>query len=277
MMKLSAAASFFDRCVCTDAYGTDTFLGQLDVFDDVKKDSLGASRRVLSAAATVTTPARRTITLAGSTWLMSAPYYDQFNGETIRQKFSIQECDGLASIRTAAEALAGAGGTSAYTGMTLIKTGRVEENSTLLNRFDFFFAPGEVVAEKQIIGLGLHKYLVRSVASMPTDFVKATADQLEEPSVQAASFITRTYQPVSDTYTTSSTSCNIMTMRWSLDFAYESAASVKFSDGDVYGLVRKVDVAAARAGDTITIASEGWHILSVSDEGACWGLHLRRA
>lgn len=278
-MKLSRAASRFDRTICFDAYDdhADTFLAQLDVFDDSKKDSLGTSRRILSTAPDVVIPARRAVTFGSFTWLLSAPYPDEFLGAPIRHKYSAQQADGLASVAAFDLVLAGNPGLRAYTAKTLVKTGREEDNARLTNRFDFFFSPGEPINVKDIITLAGRRYIVRIIADMPTDFMKVTVDEVSEPALEAAVYSSKVYQPLTDTYVTSPTMCNMLHLRWELAFEYPTQASVSYEDGDAYGVIRRIDVAAPAAGATVALPDGIWKVLSVQTEGACWGLHLRRA
>ena len=103
-MRLADAASFFDNQICVDAFNPDiTFYGQLDLFDDNKRDGTTTVRRILSVADGVVLPASGAIALANSVYMLGNSHEDVFQNEVIRRGYSIEQSDGPASIKTFAQ------------------------------------------------------------------------------------------------------------------------------------------------------------------------------
>ena len=64
-MKLNKVASYFDTVVAADQYHLPTRIkGQLDLFDESKRDGVTVLRRTFSCASGTRIPTRRTLTFA---------------------------------------------------------------------------------------------------------------------------------------------------------------------------------------------------------------------
>jgi hypothetical protein len=277
-VKLSKAASHFDKTVCADTAnpGT-TFLAQLDVFDDSKRDGPTVARRILSVDPAVSMPAGRVLTIAGEQWLVGTHQADQFRGATIRDKYILHRALGAATVRTAAEAIASTGGTSTYAGRLWVKDIREQEASSSLTSFLNVFLPSPVAAAVgAIIGLSGKLHLVRNSYLSAAGFTVAEVDELAS-AVVAGTYTPRTYTAATDTEAAGTpVPLNLLPTRFFDDYAYATAASEKFEPGDVRALIRKVDVAAPKAKDILAYGGVTWRVFSVADEGTSWGLHLRK-
>jgi hypothetical protein len=279
-MRLSTAASFFDKTVCADAFApATTFLGQLDVFDDSKRDGATVLRRVLSTDPSIALPARRVLLIDGVYWIVGQNQDDHFNGAAIRRKYVIQRADGSVQIQTVAEAIAGAGGTATYGAKLWVKDLKeIEVSSKLTAYFNIYLPAPEAPTAGQIITLAGVLYMVRGVFKSAAGFLAAEVSELEAGAVAAATYSSAgAYDPSSDSYTPVDTPVTVLNMRWQDDYTYTGEASPKYAEGDRKAYVRTSEIAAAKAGDRVTIGGVVWTVLSVETEGACWGLHLRRA
>jgi len=283
-VRFSAAASFFDKVVCTDAYTpTDpTFKAQLDLFDDSKRDGATVVRRVLSVSASVTIPARRAVAAVGETWIVAGHGHpDAFRGETVRVKYVVQQADGLASVQTA-EQLLSTGGTSAYVGRVWTKDLKeLEVSSKMYGFFTLFLAPTETVSPGQFLTLGGRIYVVRNVYMSAAGLLAAESEELGTDALQAGvSYYARGagYSPVTDDVTESAAVVlNLVRMRYQVDYAYPTESAPKYLEGDLRALIRKAAVATARADDQVALSEGRWRVVAAEDEHPCWGLHLRRA
>lgn len=277
-MRLVTAAGFFDRVVCTDVFAPDvSFKAQLDLFDDVKKDNLAAGRRVISTTAEVTIPPRRTISMLGSIWLVSRSQPDAYGNAIIRKKYAVQRSEGLAHVRSFDQAMTYSGGYETYTAKTYIKDSAPADSSRSTNRYEFYFNNADVILPQQIIQLNGKNYLIRNVASSATEFQLATADELLEPAIETGQYISRTYHPETDSHSEVLKTVPILRIKWELEFNYLTQASEKYANGDVHGLVLKTDLPIVTPASKIKLSDGDWIVQAVTNEGACWGLHLRHA
>jgi hypothetical protein len=276
-MKLKAAAKRFDKLPCADAYSSAAlFKGQFNLYDDSVRDGMTVERRVLSVDPSITIPARRAIRADGFNWLIGDCSPDYYNAEAIRHKYPVHLAEGLATLKTIANVLAGAAGTTAYTGTFFNKGSKeIEVSSGVFDVLTAYFAKGEPVAERTMISLGGRWLLVRDIYNVSSGFLAAVVDELPEPVVESATFATRTYNPISDAYTQSTTAVTVVRVRWQSTFEYLSKASETYERGDVQCMIPKT--VTPKIEDKVTLSDGTWRVVSVLDESTHWSAHLRRA
>lgn len=278
-MRLKDAARYFDKLVCTDAYTPSvTFKGQLDVFDDSKRDGATVLRRILSTSPAVTLPVRLTIVAAGDTWMIGAGHADSFNGEDIRKKYIIHRADGAATIKTVAQALS-AGGTASYASRLWIKDLKeVDVSSSLFSMLNVYFAANEDVVVGNVILLAGRLHLVRNVYTGAAGLLIAESDELPANAVSSMIYTPRggAYNPTTDMTTASlSITTSLLRTRFQDDYAYPNEAAPKYVKGDIRGSVLKSAVATPKVDDYATLTDGDWRVVSIEDETLTWGLHLR--
>lgn len=276
-MKLSSAAKHFDRLVCADAYApSTTFLGQFNLFDDSTRDGLTVARRILSTAPSVTMPARRTILAGGRVWMVGDQIPDYFGNAEIRNKYPVQESDGLATLKTIAQVLAGSTGSTAHTSLIWVKgTKEVEVSSGIYDVMNAYFTAAESVPERTLININSRWYLVRTIFTTSAGFQSAVVDELPEPVLEVATFSGRTYNPITDTYSKLDVSVTVLRVRWQSAFEYLTIASEKYERGDMQVMAPKTTTPKVQ--DLIVMSDGKWQVLSIIDEGTYWSLHVRRA
>jgi hypothetical protein len=280
-MRLSTAARYFDKTVFQDAFVPGTqFYGQLDVFDDSKRDGATVMRRVLSVASGVAIPARRVVTAFGENWIVGTDQSDQFQGAILRTKYVVQRAHGAATLRTVAQALS-AGGTATYGSKLWVKDVKELEVSSKLEGFFNLYLPSyETVAIGNLIQLSGRQHLVRNYLLSAAGFLEAEVSELALDALTVGSYKAMSFAPATDDRTVSSTTAlNVLRLRFQDLYTYREQAQDKFQEGDLKALIRKADVATAKVNDLLSVGGEDWEILSVSDEDGslCWGLHLRHA
>lgn len=107
MLKLSAAASYFDRTPVVDAYtGAVICYGQVDPYDESKRDAGAAYRRVLSVAPGQVLPAHGAVSVLGMTWLVGRRERDGLQ-ELHRDKYVLQPVDTQFNVATLTGYLSG--------------------------------------------------------------------------------------------------------------------------------------------------------------------------
>lgn len=281
-MRLSSAARYFDNMPCTDAYsGGETFYGQLDLYDDSKRDGTTVVRRVLSVDAAVTMPARRAVTIHDETYVVGGIHKDSFRGEVIRQKYIVHRCDGLANVTTFDQAIRGLTGTEMYAGRLWVKDLKELEASSHLTSFmNIYAAPTETIAVGSVVSLGDRLHLVRNAFVSAAGFLVAEADQLTDDCVAAVTYTSKSagvYDPANDTVAGTSSAVTGIWHRWQDDYVYERMSQKEFLRGDIVMHVSKTSVATAVPGDRLTFDGTSWLVLSARDDGAgAWALHCRR-
>ena len=277
-MKLSVAARSFDKLTCADAYNlTTTFLGQWDIFDDSKRDGLTIERRILATSPDITMPARKTLAVDGGQWLVGSSHMDYFRSAAIRIKHVLQQTEGLASIKTFAEAIAVSTGLQAYAGRSWVKESREEAiSSDMLAVYQVFFAEGEAVTAGNLIFLKDRWHLIRAMYTSMGGFLVALSDELPEPVQVSVTFKRRVYVPLTDAYTETTSTVNALRIHWQSHYSYSQEAVDPYAAGDVVLMVRKADVPVVKASDKVTLSGSSYTVASVRDESTCWGLRICR-
>lgn len=281
-MRLSAAARYFDKTICSDAFSpSTTFRGQLDLFDDSKRDGATVVRRILSVDPTIAIPARRVITIGTEQWIVGASQADDFAGSPIRAKYVIHRAHGAAVIKTMAQTLGTGGSLSTYGSKLWIKDMKeLEVSSGLFGFYNLYLPTPDAVAPGSVVSLLNRLHLVRSVYLSAAGLNVAEADELGLTALTVGTYTPMTYSAASDGRTPGGgVALNVVRLRYQDLYAYQNEAETKYAEGDLRVFIRKADVATAKVNDQFTVGGETYEILSVANEdgGACWGLHLRHA
>lgn len=281
-MNLTQAAKYFDKTVCVDAYGIISFLGQLDLYDDSKRDGITVERRILSVAPTINLPARRTLLIEGETWIVGGKNVDSFQGSPIRIKYVIHKASTLGSIKTPKQKLT-TGGTPVYSAAVWLKDSKdVVSSSKLFSFMNTFFALGENVVAGDILTLGVDSYRIRNVYESAAGIQIGEASTMPKDTLQAISYLAfgaQAYNAAADSYGTASpVVCNVLWERFQDSYNYESAAAPTYVPGDILMVIEKSNVLSPRAGDQITYQGVTWLVISFQDDNrTCWEVQVRRA
>lgn len=275
-MKLSSVAKHFDRLVATDAYNQAWQIrGQMDVFDDSRRDGMTIERRILSVAPEISMPPRSTLKADDLVWLAGDHHRDYFKGSAIRHKYVLHQATELVSVKTFAEAIGAAAGYQAWASRIWIKGSKeIEISSDITNVYDIYFAPNEPLAEGTVVFMDNRWHLIRTLYPSTAGLLVALADELPEPVVVSASFGNNTYNPTTDTYTGTPTVVTGMRLHWQSHFRYPTKGVSRYKSGDQVLMVRRADI-TPKDGDRVTINGDVYLIESKLDEGLCWSLHLR--
>lgn len=283
-MRLKDAARYFDRIVCQDAYSAgSTFLAQLDLFDDAKRDGATVARRVLSVADDVTLPARGAVKVHDDYYVVGGSHKDSFNGAVVRNKFVVHKADALATVKTMDQTLRSLTGTSAYAARLWVKDMKEIEVSSKLSAFyNLYFSASETVTLGSVVTIGSALHLVRGVFISAAGFRVCEADELPAGALTTATYTDKSGQAYDSTTDTMGAltpgSVAVLWHRYQAGFERYQASAEPFAEGDITLSVSKTAVATAGAGDTFTMASVSWRVIGVRDDGlGAWILHCRRA
>lgn len=270
-MRLAKVAEYFNTMPCVDAYTSKhCFDGQLGTYDDNKRDSETAERRVLSLAAGATLPARRVIKAAGQTFIIGSAYPDWHRDEVIRVAYVLHEAADLASVYTLAQLAANQAGVSAYAGRNWVKyLAASEQRSDLAPQHHVHFAKTESIANEQIVLLEGRYLFVRAWNYGPAGTLVALADELPEPVVETVMLTGGTRDPVTATWSGTPTAVRVVRVRWQSLFSYRANIAPKFGPEDLQVVVAKSVFTPADG--MLAQMSDGAYLLqSVHDEGAVW-------
>lgn len=271
-MQLAKAARYFDRMPCTDAYtGLPVFKAQLGLYDDNKRDSETAERRVLSAAPDVIIPARRVIGAADSRWIIGHANPDSFGGSNIRVGYTVHEAPLLARYRTLEQVCLQRAGTAAYMGRAWLKDRAYAEHSSELNsQYHLHFSTYEAVKPDHIISLDDGPwYIVRASSLGAGGTLVAVSDEMPAPEIEVAKVTSGTYDPITETVGGPEEIVNVVRVRWQSLFAYTNALAMKFTPGDLQLAIAQASMAVA-AGATVELSDGNWHIESALPYAGVW-------
>lgn len=270
-MRLSAVARAFNDTVCDDAYsGRYLFNGQFALYDDNKRDSETAERRIISVEDGTEVPARRVISAAGSKWILGHSNPDTFRGQVIRQGIVAHEATYLSSIRSIAQVCLNQTGTNAWAGKAWLKNlAFTEQSSRLVPQYHLHYAVGEPVQEDSILTFDGRLLVARVTTSGPSGTLIVLADQMPEPAVEIGSFSGATWDPVAGQMVGGISSARVMRVRWQSLFQYKHGSAPTFGPGDVQIAVAKASITPA-PGTRVTLSDGVWQLASVQDEGDIW-------
>ena len=149
-----------------------------------------------------------------------------------------------------------------------------DNNSKYPPQYQVFLAGTESAPSDSLIKLNSRWFLVKQSYLSTSGLRVALANELEEPTFETISFGSKTYDPITDTSGTSSSTVKILRVKWSEHFTYLSQGSENYQRGDQQIFVPKT--VTPKPSDTLTLSDGVWRILSVQNE-ATWSCHARRA
>lgn len=275
-MRLRDVARYFDRMTCKDAFGTATFKGQLDLFQDSVKDTEGTTRRILSVAPDTVIPARRVIEANGTFYLVGDHYDDNFNDSIIRSKYIIVEAHEVAEYQSLNGICTSETPTSTYAAKTWVKDSKdVAQISDLTGVFRISLADTENVQVNHVIRIQGKYYLVRQVDTGPSGIKDATCDEITNPAVEDAELTQSTFDPVTETKTQTTQTIRVVRLRWQSLFEYRNIFAPKFTYDDQQVVISK-SVLNVSSGNTVTLSDGKWFINTLLDRGDVWVCHVSR-
>lgn len=274
MLTLADASAFFDRTPVLDPLtGDRLFYGQMDPYDDSKRDSATAYRRVLSVKPGTPMPASRTVRIFGAVWLVGGKEVDGLD-VAHRDKYVLHPATAQFSIRTLAEHLAGTAGTPTWGDREWVKYGKeTAVSSRPVPLYNLYLPVGVAIAERQIAWDGVEALLISSVGLQPSGVQAALGELLGDP-VATATVSSNVYDPAAGSYTAGSTvSVPCLQVRWQALYEYDSQADAKYQEGDtnfVVPLGTAVDNSTV-----VTLGGVAWRVLSVEELAGVLVVHGR--
>lgn len=201
-MKLSNVARKFDRTTVADVYSPTTrFKAQLLESNPTLRDAITNERRTLSCDASISMPARRTVSIEGTVWICGVEALDYHRGQAIRKEVLLTLADGPAQIVSARQAIVGSNGVTTYASRVWVKTvADIETNSITPNRYDIYFPTTDDLEIGMFIELEDTWHIVRSIHTTPSGYQVAVTEELLRELVVEVVYGKKVYEPVTDTW-----------------------------------------------------------------------------
>lgn len=234
-MKLSEASSFFDR---TPAYDVTTgkvlFKGQVESYDDSKRDANAAYRRILSVRPGTVVPVARAVLMMGVVWIIGSMEPDALE-ELHREKYVLQRAPSQLKVSRLSGFLAGTVASTLWSSAQWLKDAKqLDESSLTPQVYDISLPEGSDVRVRDILWSATAAYLVLSPHSQASGVMSANALKLDQIAPTSVTLTTRTYNPTTGVYSVSAgSSVNALRVRWQSLFEYGSQASERYQEGDI--------------------------------------------
>lgn len=274
-MKLTDASAYFDVTEATSPWdGSVLFYGQIGPYDDSKRDASTAYRRVLSVAPGTPMPPDKTIVMMGVTWLVGGLESDALI-EIHRDKYVIEQAPYIGQISHLTDFLVGTVLNTTYISANWVKDAKqLETSSQTPQIFDVRFPSGTDVRVHDIIWNTGFAYLVLAPHEQPSGYMVANCLQLDQQLPVTASVTSRTYNPVTGSYTsTAPVSVPALKVRWQSMFQYISQMSERYQEGDA-ALVVPVGTVVTTS-TAVTLAGVNYQVLAVMNISGAAVLHVR--
>lgn len=276
MLTLAEASSYFDRTPVLDpTTGRTLFYGQMDVYDDSKRDSATAYRRILSVKPGTAMPAGRVVRILGHYWIVGDSEVDGL--ELLhREKYVLHPARCTLNISTLSGYLGATVATTSWADVSWIKDAKEEAvSSRAVPLFTIFLPKAAAVSEYSVLWDVDGAYLAQPVHPVASGIRDVNCLKLDY-AVVAATLATRTFNPVSGSYSASvNSTVNCLRVRWQSLYRYGSQGDAKFQEGDDSFVLPTGTAVATK--DTLTLAGKTWNILSVETLGGAVVAHGRPA
>lgn len=274
-MKLSDASRYFDQIIAIDPItGMVLFTGQIDPFDESRRDSSTSYRRTLSVKPGTVMPASRTVRMLGRVWMIGAMEPDGML-ELHREKYVIQHAPVQMKVSRLSEFLAGTVAATSFASANWVKDEKdLATTSTTPQVFDVTLPLGTDARAYDVLWGSGYAYLVLSPHDLASGLFNAHCLKLDHVLPEAATISTRTYSPTTGTYTASApTAINALRVVWQNLFQYESQMSERYQEGDIAIALPTGTVATTST--LITIGGVTYQTLAVPAVSGAVVLHAR--
>lgn len=274
-MKLSDAASYFDRTPALDtATGKTLFMGQIDPYDDSKRDAAAAYRRILSVKPGTAMPASKAVKMLGKVWLIGGMEPDGLE-ELHREKYVIQRAPSQLKVSRLSGFLAGTIASTVWASAQWIKDAKqLEVSSATPQIFEIALPDGTDVQARDVLWDGVAAYIVLAPHSQASGLLVAECVKLDQVLPAVATISTRTYSPTTGTYSSSAgASVNALRVRWQSLFEYGSQAAERYQEGDITIVLPTATVATTAT--VVVLAGVTYQTLAVLDLAGAVVLHSR--
>jgi len=278
-MKLKNASRYFDTCPVYDGYsGTLLFRVQASTFMEAASEGSVSVRRTVSLAPELVVPAHSVVMLLGETYVLGEVNSDEWSGDAIRKTCWTRKVSDYFRVTTPNETLTSAPGFSLYGQKRQGRETTLLDSSRMETHWEVSLSVSASVVAGSILKSGTTYYRVRNTYIDTDGFLTCTADQLQYEPVTVSVDTGKVYNPVTDTYTGTSTSVQGLPMDYKIAFNKQTQADFAVESGDICLLLPAGT--APSTGLTLSIAmgelAGAWRVLNVVKELDAWNVHVRR-
>ena len=279
MMSLFDVAGFADQEQFIDAHGTDTFYGQIMMFNESVRSGPAARRRIIETLPAVEIPERKVVKELASeqVFILARPSPDWFQGSVISIKYPAQPVERQFTIKTLQQILSGIGGTENVWAMpSYIRRVVSEESSDYLGGYDLIYSAYYNPIQPGTVFVGGGQWFRIRETSREDDIGLGVAEAVElyAPLQELVYHDNASkFDPVTNTWPgLLSTDVQAFVEPLYLHFKHEVLGYVKVEPGDLAISVLKSFVADMKPGDKIS----QYIVLSVESDATVWTAHCRR-
>lgn len=274
-MKLSDVSTFFDLIPVTHpTTGALLFHGQVDGYDDSRRDSATAYRRILSVQPGTVMPSPPVVRLMGQNWLVGAMEPDGW-AELHREKYVIQQAPLAAALSSLTGFLAGIVASMVHCAPYWVKDAKqLEVSAETPPLYEVALSKDADVRVHDVIWGSGFAYLVLSPRLMASGIFLALTLRLDQSVPLVASLTSRVYDPVSGDYNSpAAASVNALRVRWQSLYQYGSQMAERYQEGDVT-LVLPAGTSVTTQ-TSVALSGVTYQVLSVLDISGAVVLHAR--
>lgn len=274
-MKLADAASYFDRTPVTDPdSGTLLFYGQIDPYEDSRRDSATSYRRVLSVRPGTLRPAKSVVSALGQVWIMGASEPDGW--EVLhREKYVLHHAPMLANVSRLAGFLAGTVASTVRCSAHWSKDAKqLEVSSETPHLYEISLPHSADVSQHDVVWGAGYAYLVLSPRLQASGIFNCQALELEQITPLNATLTARVYNPVTGVYSApAGLQVKALTVRWQSLFEYGSQMSERYQEGDL-SIVLPLGTVISTA-MRLALSGVNYQVLAVKDISGAVVVHAR--
>ncbi|OFV49701.1 MULTISPECIES: hypothetical protein [Oligella] len=274
-MKLSNVVKYFNNTPYYCAYTGDLMgYGQLDVWDDSKRDGLTVQRRIFEVDVGSPMPSRGVITFEGDHWLVGFLNKDLFQGRVHREKYVLHQAEEEVDYRSIKEHLEDAEGVGIFAARVWIKTtSQVEISSEKFNQMQVFTSRSEPVEVGDVFTFSSKQYIVTEVYPSTAGHQVSICEELDKGALEVGVVSDEVYDPITETMQTTDKPIKVFKLRWQSHFDYLSLATPNFERGDIQGAT----LTQLETGTVLTLSNVRWRVNHVQQREGVYFHHLRRA
>jgi hypothetical protein len=274
-VELSQVSSFFDRTEVTDPVtGLTLFRCQLMAYDESRRDSYPAHRRVISVAPGTVIPPARALDIYGETWIVGSAHADGWESQH-RVKYVIHKAGGPAAVYRLAGYLAGTPAAQMYGDLQWVTDKKeLEVSSNVPQKHVAILPEGTALEGYDVVVVAGRAILVGSQSERVSGFTEGYGILQASAAPTSVQLISRTYSPATSSYTdTTSAPLAAMKVRWQELFAYEDQAAERFQEGDCTWVLPAT--AAVTTTSVIRHGSADFAVMAVRAAYGCKLVHAR--
>lgn len=274
-MKLSNVVKRFNNTPYFCAYtGDEMGYGQLDVWDDSKRDGLTVQRRIFEVEVGSPMPQRGVITFEGDHWLVGHLNKDLFRGKVHREKYVLHQAEEKVDYRSIKEHLEDAEGVGIFAARVWTKTAaQVEISSEKFNQMQVFTSRSEPVEVGDVFTFSEKQYISTEVYPSTAGHQVSICEELDAEALEVGEIIAEKYNPITEEMTAVKTPIKVFKLRWQSHFDYLSLATPNFERGDIQGAT----LTPLDNGTIVTLSDVRWKVQHMQPKGGVYFHHLRRA